>query len=475
MIKLPQKTKIIATIGPASNSLETMRAMVEAGMSVARLNFSHGDYADHAKTIQMLRQVSQELDTPVTILQDLQGPKIRVGHLPEKEMVLTAGTQVKLLPIDQYQGEPNTIPIDYPYLAEESQKGTQVLLDDGLLELKIESVVGPAVICQVVAGGILKSRKGVNLPSLNLRLPSMTEKDQADLKFGLSQGIDWVSLSFVRKVEDIRALKHFLKEHNAEDVPVIAKIEKPQAVANLISIVTESNGIMVARGDLGVEISPEKVPMLQKQIIGLCNLKNIPVITATQMLESMIREPVPTRAEASDVANAIADGTDAIMLSGESAVGKYPVKAIEIMSRIAKEVERDLNYTNYPPETLDETHAITEALNTIDKILKLRCIVAFTSTGYTAILASQERPRSLVVALTTQLKVYHRLNLIWGIKPVLLDGNVTSFENLIGRVEEILQEKDLATIGDQILIIGSIPLQRPHGTNVLKVHTIGKK
>ncbi|WP_293064715.1 pyruvate kinase [Okeania sp. SIO2B3] len=247
----------------------------------------------------------------------------------------------------------------------------------------MESVEGNAVSCKVITGGLLKSRKGVNLPSLNLRLPSMTEKDKKDLEFGLFHGVDWISLSFVRSAEDILTLKSILKEKDA-DVPVIAKIEKPQAIANLEAIVKECDGIMVARGDLGVEMKPEKVPMLQKQIIWMCNKRGIPVITATQMLESMIHEPRPTRAEASDVANAIVDGTDAVMLSGESAVGKYPVKAVEMMVRIAEDVEKDTQFINYPPAETDETHAISEALNIIDKILPLRCIAAFTSSGYTA-------------------------------------------------------------------------------------------
>lgn len=472
MTALPHRTKIVATLGPASNSPEIIKQLVEAGMNVARLNFSHGSYEDHAHTVSLLRSIEKELDTPVTILQDLQGPKIRVGNLPDGAITLIKGKNITLVPLGKENKEPDTVGIDYPYLAEEVKPGAQVLLDDGRLELRVESVSGNKVKCTVIEGGLLKSRKGVNFPSLNLRLPAMTDKDKQDLDFGLSQGVDWISLSFVRSAEDVRALKQLLAEKGV-DVPVIAKIEKPQAIANLEEIVRESDGIMVARGDLGVEMSPEKVPMLQKQMIRMCNKKGIPVITATQMLESMINEPRPTRAEASDVANAIVDGTDAVMLSGESAVGKYPIKAVEMMVRIARDVEKDIKFINYPPSEEDETHAISEALNTIDKILPLRCIVAFTMSGYTATLAAAERPKALVVGLTPIPKVFHRLNLVWGVQPVLMDREVESFEELIQEAEDSLLERKIAATGDQILIIGGIPTKSARGTNFLKIHTMG--
>ena len=470
MLTLLHRTKIVATLGPASNSYDAIASLVQAGMSVARLNFSHGSYEDYAHTVSLLRAISQELDTPVTILQDLQGPKIRVGQLPGA-ISLQAGESVTLVPMSENNNQPDTIAIDYPYLAEEAHPGAQVLLDDGLLEFKVEAISHQSVRCQVIKGGMLKSRKGVNLPSLNLRLPSLTEKDIKDLEFGISQGIDWVSLSFVRRAEDIYALKQLLAAKGA-DVPVIAKIEKPQAIANLQAIVNECDGLMVARGDLGVEMSPEKVPMLQKQIIRLCNQKGIPVITATQMLESMIQNPRPTRAEANDVANAIIDGTDAVMLSGESAVGAYPVQAVEMMARIAQDVEKDLQFVNHPPVDSDETHALSEALNAIDKIVDLRCIVAFTSSGYTARLASAERPKAPVIALTDNIQVYHRLNLVWGVKPLLLDFQVESFEDLVKQAETNLVERNLAAVGDRILIVGGIPTQKSGGTNFLKIHTI---
>lgn len=465
-------TKIVATIGPASNSPEIIKQMVMEGMSVARLNFSHGSYQDHAQMVSLLRRVSEELDTPITLLQDLQGPKIRVGQLPSGEIEVKQGDQLTLIPEHSPLMPENAITIDYPYLAEEAEIGTQILLDDGLLEFKIVAIDKPAVICEVIEGGILKSRKGVNLPSLNLRLPSLTEKDQKDLEFGLSQGIDWVSLSFVRKADDIITLKRFLAQHNAADTPVIAKIEKPQAIDNLEEIIAQCDGIMVARGDLGVEMSPEKVPLLQKRIISLCNKQVKPVITATQMLDSMIHNPRPTRAEASDVANAIIDGTDAIMLSGESAVGLYPVKAVRMMAKIAMSVEPTINFTNNPPSLNDETHALSEALNAIDKILPLRFIVAYTKSGYSAIIAAGERSKTPVLALTVEEKVYHRLNLVWGVKPILIDQEPVNFEDLLQQVERVIKGRNLAEKGDRILIMAGIPTGISKGTNFLKIHIL---
>lgn len=465
-------TKIVATIGPASSSHDTLCQMVQAGMNVARLNFSHGSYEDHTRMIKLLREVSLEMDTPITLLQDLQGPKIRVGQLPGGPVDLVDGETITLVPVGVEENHPDWLGIDYPYLAAEAKAGMQVLLDDGLLELKVETVESPQVICRVIQGGLLKSRKGVNLPDLSLSLPSMTDKDKQDLKFGVSQGVDWISLSFVRRAEDIYTLKQLLKEEGAPETPVIAKIEKPQAIANLEAILDATDGVMVARGDLGVEMKAEKVPLLQKRIIKACNLRSLPVITATQMLESMIEHARPTRAEASDVANAIIDGTDAVMLSGESAVGKFPVKAVQMLARIATDVEPDLSFVNNPPEKSDETHALSEALNTIDKILDLQCIVAYTESGYTAMIAAGERPQAPVVAFTPHRKVYHNLNLVWGVKPILIDEPASSFEAMSQQAEAYLLERNMASPGDQILIMGGIPAKQAQGTNFLKIHTI---
>jgi pyruvate kinase len=471
MLLLPHRTKIVATVGPASNSPEVIRKMLLAGMSVARLNFSHGSYEDHAKNVQMLRSVAADLDLPLALLQDLQGPKIRVGKLPDQGIPLIEGESITLVPQEEFTGQTGTVAIDYPYVAEEAEPGTQVLLADGLMELKVEAIQGNAVRCMVVEGGTLTSRKGVNLPSLNLRLPSMTEKDKQDLAFGIEQGVDIISLSFVRKPEDVQELKALLAEHGAS-IPVLAKIEKPQAVDNLEAIVAEVDAIMVARGDLGVEMRPEKVPAIQKKIIRLCNQKGIPVITATQMLESMIHNARPTRAEASDVANAIIDGTDAVMLSGESAMGDFPVQAVEMLARIASEIEPTISFPNLPPDKIDDTHAISEALNVIDQILDLRCICAFTNSGLTAAIAAAERPRAPIVSFTTDRKIYNRLNLIWGVKPMLLEGAITSVDELGQRVEMELYKRQMAQPGDLVLIMGGSPIQTAQSTNLLKIYTL---
>ncbi|MDR5638359.1 pyruvate kinase [Thermosynechococcus sp. QS41] len=465
-----RRTKIVATIGPASRSREVIQQMLTAGMNVARLNFSHGDYKDHAETITLLRQVANEAATPLTLLQDLQGPKIRVGQLPEGSIELVEGEQVHLVPLTEE--ETQGIGIDYPYLAEEAQPGMQVLLDDGLLELVVEAIAGDRVTCRVVQGGTLKSRKGVNLPDLNLRLPSLTDKDKQDIQFGLEQGVDIISLSFVRRAEDLWELREYLAAHGASDMPVLAKIEKPQAVENLSAILGVADAIMVARGDLGVEMRVEKVPLLQKQIIRECNYRSIPVITATQMLESMIHNPRPTRAEASDVANAILDGTDAVMLSGESAVGAFPGQAVKMLARIAADVEPHLEFDNMPAYRNDETHALGEALTTITQILDLRAIACFTETGYTATIASGERVKPMIVAFTDRPRVYHWMNLLWGVKPILLETLPMTFEGMIAVAENQLKERQMVTEGDKILILGGIPAQTPQGTNFIKIHTI---
>jgi len=335
----------------------------------------------------------------------------------------------------------------------------------------VEKVTGNAVRCRVITGGVLKSRKGVNFPTLNLRLPSLTQKDMQDVDFGIAQSVDIICLSFVRKPENIRTLKDYLAAKGA-DIPVLAKIEKPQAVANLEAIINECDAIMVARGDLGVEMSPEKVPLIQKRIIRLCNQKSIPVITATQMLDSMIHNPRPTRAEANDVANAIIDGTDAVMLSGESAVGEYPVEAVKMLAKIATDVEPEIQFVNYPPSEIDETHAISEALNVIDKTLELQCIVALTASGYTAKLAAAERPRVPVVAFTPDRQVYLRLNLVWGVRPILLEQEGDSFEEILIRMEACLLERNFASPGDKVLVLGGIPAHKTRGTNFLTIHTI---
>ena len=466
-----RRTKVVATLGPSSSSPEVIRKLIIAGMDVARLNFSHGSYEDHKQVISNLRAISAELDIPVTILQDLQGPKIRIGRLPDDQVILNQGDIVTLVPEAGYIPDLLTIPIDYPYLSEDARTGMHALLADGLLELAVTEVEGESVRCLVIEGGILKSRKGVNFPNLSLRLPSLTEKDIKDLEFGLSQNTDWISLSFVRSAEDVRELKRIITEKGYLK-PVIAKIEKPQAIDHLDEILAEVNGIMVARGDLGVEISPEKVPMLQKHIIERCNRKGITVITATQMLESMIHEPLPTRAEASDVANAIIDGTDAIMLSGETAIGDHPVKAVEMMTRIATEVEAKIDFKTYPPEGDSDMLALSQAANFIEHISSLKSIVIFTTSGRSARFVAAKKPRTPIYAITQSLQVFHALNLFWGVNPVYVNESPETFEAFIQLAQNVLKKLNLALPGDKILVIGGLPAGEPGGTNFLKIHSI---
>jgi pyruvate kinase len=466
-----RRTKIVATIGPASSSPEMIRKLILAGMDVARLNFSHGSYDDHARIVTNVRAISEELDTPITILQDLQGPKIRVGRWPSGEITLTAGEVIALVPEAEFSGQAATVPIDYPHAAEEAQPGMRVLLADGLFELEVLGTEGHALKCRVVAGGVLKCRKGVNFPDLNLQLPAVTEKDRQDLEFGLSLDVDVIALSFVRSGEDVRSLRKLLLAKGA-DKPVIAKIEKPQAVENLEEILAESQGVMVARGDLGVEMNPERVPMIQKRIIEQCNRRGLPVITATQMLESMILEPRPTRAEASDVANAIIDGTDAVMLSGESAVGAYPVQAVEMMDRIAREVEARIEFKTYPRRGQTDADALSEAVMILGNSVQPRFITVFTQSGRTAARVAAERPKAPVVALTTSNRIYHGLNLVWGIRPLLVHEEADTFEGLVKLAESTLRERKMADSGDKILVVGGIPARVSQGTNFVKIHTL---
>ena len=466
-----RRTKIVATIGPVSSSPEVMRQLIRAGMDVARLNFSHGSHEEHARQITTLRALAQELDTPVTILQDLQGPKIRVSQLPGGQIILLPGEIVSLVPEANFAGREATVPLDYAHVAESAKPGMRVLLDDGLLELEIAEIAGHDVHCRVIEGGVLKSRKGVNFPNLTLALPSLTEKDIRDVEFGVAHGVDWISLSFVRTAADVRALKDLLATKGVTK-PIIAKIEKPQAIENLEEILQEVSGVMVARGDLGVEVRPEKVPMLQKRIIEQCNRLGLPVITATQMLESMIRDARPTRAEASDVANAIIDGTDAVMLSGESAIGAYPVRAVEMMARIATEVEAGIQFKAYPASDPSDSHALSEGATAVARVMNLRAIVVLTTSGHTARLLAAERSKTALFALTTDTSVYHALNLHWGITPLVAAGLPVDVDGLVDQAEATLRGRNLVVPGDKILVVGGVPPGAPRGSNFMKLHLV---
>ena len=464
---MPPRTKIVCTIGPASGSEEVIRKLVRAGMNVARLNFSHGSHDDHSAHIKTLRAVAAEIGVPVTLMQDLQGPKIRAVNIGPDGYVLEPGGRVSL----GADGLGADVEIDYPHLSTEAAAGTRILLDDGLLELRVSEVKPPFLICEIIEGGLLKNRKGVNVPDLQLTLPSMTERDRENVEFGISQGVDWISLSFVRTADDVRALRDLLSSKGS-NIPIIAKIEKPHAIDHLEEIVEASDGLMVARGDLGVEMQPEKVPMLQKRIIRLCNSRGKPVITATQMLESMIREPRPTRAEANDVANAILDGTDAVMLSGETAMGLHPVEAVEMMVRIARETEEHSKFESHPPTQEDETHAMSEAVLSFDRLLRPTVLAVYTTTGASALAVSSQRPRTRIFALTRERDVFHRLNLIWGIRQLLIEDAPENFDELSIAVDRELLAKGAVASGESILIVGGLPIGGTAAANVIKIHRV---
>ncbi|MEX2582795.1 MAG: pyruvate kinase, partial [Gemmatimonadota bacterium] len=436
---MPRRTKIVCTLGPASSTPEQIGDLMRAGMDVARINFSHSDQEAHGRTIRAVREVAQQLDRPVAILADLQGPKIRVGVLPEP-VVLEPGQDVVFAPEGEHGG--SEIPTTYPDLAGDLEEGDIVLLADGLMELIVLESTPPTVRMRIVHGGVLTSNKGINLPGVRMSVPSLTEKDIRDLEFALEQDVDYIALSFVRQPEDVLDLKRRIPP---DGPPIVVKIEKGLALDNLESIVDAASAVMVARGDLGVELPFEQVPLAQKRMIQLANMTSRPVITATQMLESMIENPRPTRAEASDVANAIIDGTDAVMLSAETATGKYPVDAVRAMVRIAEEIESSSllesgPHYDFPMEPLAARTMLTEwavAAATVEAVRRLDAplIFTFTRTGFTARVVSSFRPPVPILAITDEGRTYHQLALVWGVIPVLCPKG-SSYETMLSCARE---------------------------------------
>jgi pyruvate kinase len=481
------RTKIVCTLGPASDDEATIRAMIEAGMSVARINFSHGTHADHARRIGLVRRLADEQGCYVAVLADLQGPKLRVGVLPPEGVLLAEGETVILhtrpagsvggVP-DAREGEPRTIPLPHPEVARDVSPGERMLLDDGLLELKVLDTDGEDIKTEVVVGGILSSRKGLSLPHTGLKRPSVTTKDQADIAFALDQEVDYFALSFVRRAEDIQHLRAFLAHRQAE-VPVIAKIEKPEAIDAFAAILSESDGIMVARGDLGIEAPAEEVPIYQKRIIRACNEASKPVITATQMLDSMMRHPRPTRAEASDVANAILDGTDALMLSGETAVGNYPLETVRTMARIARTTERNLAYAAWVQRAVTEescsvTDALSQATCEIAAELGARAIFTSTMSGLTAKMVARHRPAQPILAFSPLEAVCRRLALVWGVTPLRLE-EFADTDVMIASAMEAACQRGLVEVDDLVVITAGVPLGGTGRTNLLKVHRVGEE
>lgn len=472
-----RRTKIVCTIGPATSSEEQIEQLIRAGMNVARLNFSHGTHEGHAKTIEMIRATSARLNIPVAILQDLQGPKIRVGTLQDGQPVtLLEGADITITTRDVI-GTAALIPTTYKNLAHDVKPGNRILLDDGLMELRVVSFSETDVHCVVVNGGKLKEHKGINLPGVNVSVPALTEKDSDDLRFGIQHGVDYVALSFVRRGQDVLEAKEHIKQFsyesgNREKTMLIAKLEKPEAIENLEEILEVADGIMVARGDLGVEMEPEKVPLLQKRIINRCNNLGLPVITATQMLESMISNPRPTRAEVNDVANAVLDGTDAVMLSAETASGDYPIEAVKMMNRICLQIE-ERHCTAHQPRHQRPTQeqAVSHAARALAEEASVRAIVVFTRSGASAQLISKDRPRTPILAYTPSEKVYHQLALWWGVWPHRIPLAGTT-EELLVAVERLLQEQYQFQRGEHIVIMGGMPIASENRTNFVKLHRI---
>jgi pyruvate kinase len=478
------RTKVVCTIGPASREPEMLRQLILAGMNVARLNFSHGGQEIHGENIARIRKVSAELGRPVAILVDLQGPKLRVGEMGSEGIDLHGGERVILTTRvitgqGAAAGELTRVPLQYAYLPEAVKPGQRILIDDGLIELWVDEIEGPEIHCQVVTGGILKSNKGMNLPSASLAIPAITEKDWDDLDFALTAGADWIALSFVRSEREVLELQGRIAERSefGRPVPVIAKIEKPEALDHIDAIITAADGIMVARGDLGIETAPEKVPMMQKSIIRKCNAVGIPVITATQMLDSMIRNPRPTRAEASDVANAILDGTDAVMLSGETAAGLYPLNALRTMVSIAQEVENSWSQTWDRPQHLSSssrssvTDALSHATCETAHDLGAAAIISATASGQTALAVARCRPHCPIIAVTPSPMVQRRLMLVHGVYPLLAQRADNTDEILDGAIEAAVNS-GLVERGDTVIITAGISINMPGSTDLMKVETI---
>jgi len=477
-----RRTKIVCTIGPASSSEERLEQLMRAGMNVARLNFSHGTQQEHAVVIERIRRIAARLDCPIAILQDLQGPKIRTGPLQGQQPVTLLDNAVITITTRDIMGSAEAVSTTYKLLPQDVKPGDRILLNDGLLELRVLDKSATDVRCQVVHGGVLGEHKGINLPGVAVSSPALTEKDRDDLRFGVMHDVDYVALSFVRKPEDILEAKRYIHELQSErhqepkkhliPIPLIAKLEKPEAIAHLDDILEVTDGVMIARGDLGVEMPPEKVPLIQKHIIARCNELGLPVITATQMLESMVTNPRPTRAEVNDVSNAVLDQTDSVMLSAETASGAYPIEAVEMMVRIALETEAGNRTAQQPRhQRLTQARAVSRAARTLSEEASVKAIVVFTRTGNSAHLISKDRPRVPILAYTPWEGIRRQLALWWGVWPHCIGLRGTT-EELIEDVEQRLIEDHLMQNGDYVVIMGGLPVASWARTNFVKLHRI---
>lgn len=469
-----KKTKIVCTIGPASESLETLVQLLQNGMNVARLNFSHGTHEEHGRRIDTIRKASQLTGIPVAIMLDTKGPEIRTGNLEGGSVQLEAGQQV-VLTTETITGTAQRFSISYQNIIDDLHIGDSILLDDGLIRLEVLELSAPDVRCRVLNSGRLSNRKGVNIPGVALSLPAVSEQDCADILFGIAQQVDFIAASFVRSADDVMQIRHILEAHNA-DLHIIAKIENGQGVEHLDEILAVSDGLMVARGDLGVEIPTEQVPLLQKMMIQKCNQAGKPVITATQMLDSMIRNPRPTRAEANDVANAIFDGTDAVMLSGETAAGSYPIEAIQTMGKILVTTETALTGRAIAQQNPGKGH-ITDAIGyatcTIAGHLGAKAIITATESGSTARKVSKYRPDAEIIAVTSRVRTQQKLLLIWGVTPVL-GHSVSNTDDMIQEAVLRSHEQGLVHDGDIVVLTAGVPVGISGTTNLIKVEVVGK-
>jgi pyruvate kinase len=465
------KTKIVATVGPASNSREKLYELMQAGVNVFRLNFSHGSHEDHQKVIEHVRSLNEEHGTSISLLQDLQGPKIRTREVENNGVELVQGEKL-VITMDNIVGNSKKISSSYTALAEDVLVGDTILIDDGKIELKVLEKSGNEVTTLIVYGGILKSKKGINLPDSNVSAPSLTEKDYEDLLFGLKNNVEWIALSFVRKADDVKYLKDIIAKNNSTS-RVIAKIEKPEALKNIDEIIEVSDALMVARGDLGVEIPMEEVPVAQKMIVRKCNQAGKPVIVATQMMESMITNPRPTRAETNDVANAVMDGADCVMLSAETASGTYPVLTVQSMSKTIKSIEDhvDIFDKDHPVDPSSDTFLSDSIIASACKLVKdtsSKAIVAMSRTGYTGFKIASFRPKANIFVFTDNKPLLNQVNLIWGVRGIYYD-NVKSIDETTKEIKNVLVKKGLLNKGDTFVITANLPIQEKLRTNMLKI------
>ena len=471
-----KKTKIVCTIGPSSEKKEVLKLLAENGMNVCRLNFSHGSHEEHQKKIDIIKEVREELDEPIAILLDTKGPEIRTGIFCKEEVELSTG-QLFTLYMDDVIGDHTKCSVSYKHLVHDVKKDDIILIDDGLISMSVVEVSNEKIVCEVQNAGIIKNNKGINVPNVKINLPAITQKDREDIIFGIKNGIDFIAVSFVRKASDVLSIREILEQENAEYIQIISKIENQEGIDNIDDILMVSDGIMLARGDLGVEIPTEEIPIVQKRIIKKCNFLSKPVITATQMLDSMMRNPRPTRAEVTDVANAIYDGTDAIMLSGETASGKYPIESVKMMYNIAIKTEENLDYKNMLLEKsmareMNITNAISHATCTTANDIGAKAIITATESGYTAKMVSSYRPNQMIIGIMHSPVVARQMGIVWGILPVNIDKITVSTDELFDLSINASISKGLIFPGDIVVITAGVPTRQTGSTNLIKVHVV---